>query len=242
MFIFSSFVLGSVVCHAGLVSGLLTSAVKEAISGEQGGPSRDRRNAHKAPLPTRPLPPNHPWTTQHILPTEAKPSTHPPSHSEHKPPGQPPAIHPRSQRSPHSELKPSGQPMSHSEPKPSSQPSSHSESKPPGQPPAIHPRSRRSPNSELKPSGHPTSHSELKPSSQAPTFHLRAQWSPQDGNTSAIGMLFGIFQLSNNLACSDGATPSPNMCGLNCSSELKFQLVFVLDLHVIFSAVEMCVN
>ncbi|KAK2918508.1 alpha-lactalbumin-like [Channa argus] len=32
-----------------------------------------------------------------------------------------------------------------------------------------------------------------------------------------IATLYGIFQLSNRLACSDGMTPSPTICGLDCT-------------------------
>ncbi|XP_071360911.1 uncharacterized protein [Trachinotus anak] len=30
--------------------------------------------------------------------------------------------------------------------------------------------------------------------------------------------LYGLFQLSNHLVCSDGMTPSPNICGTSCSN------------------------
>ncbi len=33
--------------------------------------------------------------------------------------------------------------------------------------------------------------------------------------------LYGLFQLANHLVCSDGTTPSPNICMMDCSSEFK---------------------
>ncbi|KAK2817519.1 hypothetical protein Q5P01_025710 [Channa striata] len=45
----------------------------------------------------------------------------------------------------------------------------------------------------------------------APT---RVPWSSQN---SDFGTLYGVFQLSNRLVCSDGMTPSPTICGLHCS-------------------------
>ncbi|XP_073327831.1 lysozyme C, milk isozyme [Pagrus major] len=32
-----------------------------------------------------------------------------------------------------------------------------------------------------------------------------------------IWTLYGLFQLSNHLVCSDGQSPSPNICGMSCS-------------------------
>ncbi|KAM8771689.1 uncharacterized protein AB9X84_023734 isoform 2-T2 [Acanthopagrus schlegelii] len=32
-----------------------------------------------------------------------------------------------------------------------------------------------------------------------------------------IWTLYGLFQLSNHLVCSDGESPSPNICGMSCS-------------------------
>lgn len=36
---------------------------------------------------------------------------------------------------------------------------------------------------------------------------------------------YGLFQLGNRLACSDGTTSSPNVCQKDCESEL--QLIFL---------------
>ncbi|XP_030252451.1 lysozyme C, milk isozyme-like [Sparus aurata] len=35
-----------------------------------------------------------------------------------------------------------------------------------------------------------------------------------------IWTLYGLFQLSNHLVCSDGESPSPNICGMSCSQLL----------------------
>uniref|UniRef100_A0A3Q1J6E3 Secreted protein n=1 Tax=Anabas testudineus TaxID=64144 RepID=A0A3Q1J6E3_ANATE len=34
--------------------------------------------------------------------------------------------------------------------------------------------------------------------------------------------LYGVFQLPSHLACNNGETPSSNICGIPCSSELTF--------------------
>lgn len=39
------------------------------------------------------------------------------------------------------------------------------------------------------------------------------------GCGNQVKTLYGIFQLSNREACSDGTTPSRNLCRLSCSSE-----------------------
>ncbi|XP_015217926.1 sperm acrosome-associated protein 5-like [Lepisosteus oculatus] len=40
---------------------------------------------------------------------------------------------------------------------------------------------------------------------------------PPPGNSINLGDLFGIFQLSNRFACSDGITPSHNVCSMDCN-------------------------
>nr|XP_040043128.1 lysozyme C, milk isozyme [Gasterosteus aculeatus aculeatus] len=37
-----------------------------------------------------------------------------------------------------------------------------------------------------------------------------------DGRPVEVHSLYGLFQLSNQLVCSDGASPSPNICAMSC--------------------------
>uniref|UniRef100_A0A671TL55 lysozyme n=1 Tax=Sparus aurata TaxID=8175 RepID=A0A671TL55_SPAAU len=63
-------------------------------------------------------------------------------------------------------------------------------------------------------------------SSLLPSVVCHAQFA-SGFNTSApphvdanIWTLYGLFQLSNHLVCSDGESPSPNICGMSCSQLL----------------------
>lgn len=81
-----------------------------------------------------------------------------------------------------------------------------------------HTQGRRSAKEHLsptwpKPPTRPQSRYRTTPATQ-PTHDDKEVWT-----------LYGLFQLSNHLVCSDGTTPSPNICDKNCSGE--FQFVFV---------------
>uniref|UniRef100_A0A3Q0RZG3 Uncharacterized protein n=1 Tax=Amphilophus citrinellus TaxID=61819 RepID=A0A3Q0RZG3_AMPCI len=41
-----------------------------------------------------------------------------------------------------------------------------------------------------------------------------------------VWTLYGVFQLCNELACSDGTNPSPNVCQINCTSETSPFTIF----------------
>lgn len=57
-----------------------------------------------------------------------------------------------------------------------------------------------------------------------------------------VWTLYGLFQLSSHLVCSDGTTPSPNICGMDCNGEFQFQFVLISTVHVIVTTAKVCAD
>ncbi|XP_040892612.1 lysozyme C-like [Toxotes jaculatrix] len=74
-----------------------------------------------------------------------------------------------------------------------------------------HHRSRRGARNQGH-GGKSSSDSEEQQHTRQPPSHTRPP--PHE----EIWTLYGLFQLSDHLVCSDGTTSSPNICGINCSN------------------------
>lgn len=60
---------------------------------------------------------------------------------------------------------------------------------------------------------------------QAPSDTQTAPPTEPPRQDEEVWTLYGLFQLSSHLVCNDGTTPSPNICGMDCSREFQFQFV-----------------
>ncbi|XP_045931111.1 cell surface glycoprotein 1-like [Micropterus dolomieu] len=159
--------------------------------------SRERRGVQQATSNTRPTFSTHPTPPTHTSPsTHPKPFTRPTFPTHPTPPNRPePSIHPE----PITRPRPSTQPTPSTRPTPFTRPPHLGESKDPIITFQPHARQRRDVT-------HPPSNNWPTPSTRPPQL------------VKQVSNLYGLFQLSSHLVCSNGMTPSPNICGMDCNN------------------------